>query len=105
MPYAYPIWLVLCVGLPLAWLWLRYGAILRQHTWALSWTTLGALVLGWLWNAQAVRANIWYYTQPQTLGVWFLGLPLEEWLWMSGVSLLFACVTIIFKETQDSRQN
>lgn len=98
MPFAYPIWLALCVALPLALVWLRYGGILARHGWALGWTTLGALVLGWLWNATAVRSGVWYYTQPETLGLWWLGLPLEEWFWMGGVSLLFACVTIVFKE-------
>ncbi len=98
MAYAYLIWLVLCVGLPLVAVWLWYGRVLRRHGWALGWTTVGALALGWLWNAQAVRAGIWTYTQPETLGVWWLGLPLEEWLWMSGVSALFGCVTIVLKE-------
>ncbi|MCW5882979.1 MAG: lycopene cyclase domain-containing protein [Anaerolineae bacterium] len=82
MPYAYLIWLVVCVGLPLGLLWVRCYPLLARHRWALGWTTLGGLVLGWLWNASAVRVGIWYYTRPETVGVWLLGLPIEEWLWM-----------------------
>lgn len=98
MAYAYLIWLGLCVALPLALLWWRFGRSLNRHGWALGWTTVGGLTLGWLWNSQAIRVGIWYYTRPETLGVWVGGLPLEEWLWMGGVSLMFAALTIVLKE-------
>jgi hypothetical protein len=34
------------------------------------------------------------------VGWWFLGLPLEEWLWITGVTWLFGGLTVILVERQ-----
>ena len=47
------------------------------------------------WNAQ--RANA------VTGGIWLIGLPLEEWLWIAGVTLMFALLTIVLVERQAAR--
>ncbi len=93
----YLIWLGLFIGLPL--LGLLYW---RQRLWhqrrALGWTTLGSLVGGWAWDMLAVRFNLWYYEADHIVGLWFGGLPLEEWLWIVGVTLLFGGLTVILCE-------
>ncbi len=91
-------WLALFLGLPLAALWLVRGDRLRQHGRALAWTVLGALVLGGLWDGLAVRVHIWYYAPARISGVWLAGLPLEEWLWIVGTTLLFGSLAILIKE-------
>src|SRR3712207_1144842 len=94
----YLIWLALFIGLPL----LALAALAPRPLWrrrrALGWTLAGALVGGWAWDALAVRLGAWYYDSRNILNVWIGGLPLEEWLWIVGVSLLFGCVTIVIKE-------
>jgi hypothetical protein len=32
------------------------------------------------------------------LNIWIGGLPIEEWMWIAGVTLLFGCVTIALEE-------
>jgi len=91
----YITWLALFVGLPL----LALAALGRRALWrrrrALGWVLAGALVGGWAWDALAVRLGAWYYDPANILGVWLGGLPIEEWLWIAGVTLLFGSITVI----------
>ena len=91
----YITWLALFVGLPL----LALAALARRALWrrrrALGWVLAGALVGGWAWDALAVRLGAWYYDPANILGVWLGGLPIEEWLWIAGVTLLFGSITVI----------
>ena len=91
----YMIWLALFIGVPL--LALAIGA--RRALWrqrrALGWVLVGALAGGWAWDALAVRLGAWYYDPNNILNIWIGGLPIEEWLWIIGVTLLFGGVTVI----------
>jgi len=42
--------------------------------------------------------GLWHYDPARIAGIWFIGLPLEEWLWIVGVTLLFGSVTILLAE-------
>jgi lycopene cyclase domain-containing protein len=101
--WTYVIWLLLFVGLPLVLLgfW-QPQAIWRQRR-ALGWTLVGAFVGGWAWDALAVRLGAWYYDPGNIVNVWIAGLPLEEWIWIAGVSLMFAVITVVIKERERRR--
>ncbi len=96
--WTYLLWLALFIGLPLALLWLRWGQALWRQRRALAWTTLGALVGGWLWDGLAIRIAFWRYDPGTIAGVWLLGMPIEEWLWIAGVALLFGSLTVVLLE-------
>jgi lycopene beta-cyclase len=94
----YLTWLALFIELPL----LILAIVGRRQLWrrrgALAWMLLGALILGGAWDRLAVVAAIWYYHAANISGVWLGGLPLEEWLWISGTSLLFGGLTVLIHE-------
>jgi len=92
--YTYLIWLALCMGVPLL-LMLRWRAAVWRQRRALAWVTLGSLAGGWLWDALAVRRGVWFYAPEHISPVWLLGLPLEEWLWIAGITWLFGALTIV----------
>ena len=94
----YIIWLALFIGLPLLFIVLRWHWILRQQGRALVLTTLGALIGGWAWDALAVRFGLWLYDPSHILDRWYFGLPLEEWLWIIGVTLMFGSLTVVMME-------
>ncbi len=89
-PWTYLIWLTLCVALPLAalglWGWRTWWRDRR----ALAFTLLGAAVGGWAWDYTAIQLGFWSFTDTNMIGLQILGLPLEEWLWILGVSWMFA---------------
>ncbi|MEZ4680057.1 MAG: lycopene cyclase domain-containing protein [Caldilineaceae bacterium] len=88
----YLLWLFLCIGMPLLLLLLRWHGQLWHQRRAVGWTLVGAAVGGWAWDALAVRLEVWYYDSANIAGIWWLGLPLEEWLWIGGVALLFGAI-------------
>ncbi|HJZ50407.1 MAG TPA: lycopene cyclase domain-containing protein [Roseiflexaceae bacterium] len=94
----YMIWLALFIGLPLLGLAVVGRQALRQRRRALFWTLGGALAGGWAWDALAVRLGAWYYDLDNILNIWIGGLPLEEWMWIAGVALLFGFVTVVVVE-------
>ena len=87
------------MGVPLLALWPWRNALWRQRR-ALGLTVLGALVGGWAWDALAVKVGVWFYDSDNIAGVWFLGLPLEEWLWITAVTLMFGGLTVVLMEQQ-----
>lgn len=95
--YTYLLWLALFIGIPLL-IELRWYRQLWQQRRAILWALVGSLVGGWLWDAAAVRFHLWYYEPERIAGIWWLGLPLEEWLWIVGVTLLFGFLTVILAE-------
>jgi lycopene cyclase domain-containing protein len=95
----YLIWLGLFIGLPLFGL-LRWWPWLWQQRRALGLASLGSLLGGWAWDAWAVQFGVWFYEPGNIIGWWFLGLPLEEWLWIVGVTLMFGGLTVVLMEQQ-----
>ena len=93
----YILWLFLFVGMPLG-LLLRWRRALWRQRRALALTVLGSLAGGWAWDALAVRFGLWFYDDRNIIGLWYLGLPLEEWLWIVGVTLLFGSLTVVLEE-------
>ena len=94
----YLIWLTLFIALPLALLWLLWPLLFWGQRRALAWTPLGSLFGGWAWDGVAIQARVWYYDAANIAGVWFLGMPLEEWLWITGVTLMFGSLTVVWME-------
>jgi lycopene cyclase domain-containing protein len=94
----YMIWLALFIGLPLLALFVVGRRALWRRRAALGWTLAGALVGGWAWDALIVRIGGWYYDPNNILNIWLVGLPLEEWLWIAGVTLLFGGLTVLLAE-------
>lgn len=100
--YTYLIWLFIFIGLPLLAL-LRWRAFLWKQRRALALATFGALVGGWAWDVIAVRFGAWYYDPKHIFGLWYFGLPIEEWLWIVGTTLFFSALTVILVERKVKR--
>jgi lycopene cyclase domain-containing protein len=98
--WTYLSWLALFIGLPVLWLWLRCRSALRQQRRALALIGLGALAGGWAWDALSVRLGVWYYAPANVLNFWVVGLPIEEWLWILGVTLMFGLLTVLLMEKE-----
>ncbi len=98
----YLIWLAVFIGIPVLAL-LRRGARTAERRRALLLVMLGSLAGGWLWDALSVRLGIWFYAPANILGVWLVGLPLEEWLWIGGVTLMFGLLTVVLVERAEGR--
>ncbi len=95
--WTYLIWLGLFIGLPLIGLAIWGGRVWWRDRRALAWTFVGATVGGWSWDYAAIQLGFWSFEGGHQIGVEFLGLPLEEWLWILGVAWMFAGLALILK--------
>ena len=100
--WTYLIWLAIFMGLPLL-LLMRWRALFWPRRRALALAVLGSLAGGWAWDALSVRLGIWFYVPDFIIGLWIAGLPIEEWLWIIGVTLLFGLTAIVILEQQGAR--
>lgn len=52
-------------------------------------------IIGYLWDAFAIHAGWWYYEPSQVVGIWLLGMPLEEYIFIFATSLFYILITLI----------
>ncbi len=65
-----------------------YGFSRKPFRWVLVKVSIVGMVLGWVWDYLAIHyLKIWSFNPDKILGVWLLGLPLEEWLFISLVCM------------------
>src|SRR4051812_28118269 len=98
----YIIWLILFVGLPLLLLIGVAGRRVWRQRRALAWALSGALIGGWAWDAGIVTLGTWDYDPNNIANIWIAGLPIEEWLWIAGVTLMFGALTILLEERKNT---
>lgn len=96
--YSYAIWLLVFVILPLSVLWLLNYQKLKNYKKVFYLTLAGAFIFSYPWDLIAINQRIWYFERPHILGIFILGLPLEEYIFIIGVALLFTITTIILWE-------
>lgn len=63
----------------------------------LTYSIIGALIFAIPWDIYAVKTGIWYFPEGGNVGLWMLGLPLEEYLFITTSTFMFACITIFLK--------
>jgi len=93
--YSYSLWLLIFLTLPLALIWSFKFRTLLKYRLALFLTALACLALAVPWDMLAVSDHIWYFSRPYILGVWLLGLPVEDYVYILFVGLLSSSVTIL----------
>lgn len=87
--------LILVFTLP----FLVYG--LRRKGWrgVLLRVALSGTVIGGVWDLVAVHGfGLWYWREEGIIGLWVLGIPVEEWLFFPLVSVMIATITLMLKE-------
>ncbi len=94
--FPYFTWHLIFVIIPLTILWLRFWPIVREYKVFLLKITSLSVFWGFIFcQVGSVYLDIWFYKR--TLGVYFLGLPLEEYMFLLLVpqflSLLFIMIT------------
>lgn len=93
----YILWLLLVVWIPLALLWIRHFHYLKGYLRTFRFVIVASLIITIPWDILAVRADIWHYFEGHILGVWFLWLPIEEYLYILTVSVYIATGTLLLR--------
>ena len=93
----YLAWLLIFVWIPTLLLWITNFDILHRYKKTLSFCIFWALIFSVPWDYWAIKTEIWVFPQDTNLGIWFSGLPLEEYLFISFVTLEVSTLTLVLK--------
>jgi lycopene cyclase domain-containing protein len=102
--YEYPFWLLIFVILPLAILWIFKHKNLMRYKLSLISCIIGSIIFSFPWDYIVIKKKIWYFTDPHIFGTWFLSLPVEEWIFIIFITLLFSSITILLWEKYGVRK-
>ena len=93
--HTYLIWLILFELVPLILLWLWQFKLLRKFKLTLTYSVIGSIIFGWVWDFISIQQKVWFFSHPYIVGIWIAGLPLEEYLFIIFTTLLVSTITII----------
>ena len=57
---------------------------------------IGSLVFAVPWDHFAIKDGLWWFPEDEILGIWFLGLPLEEWCFIFFIGMEIAMMALIY---------
>lgn len=104
----YMVWVSLFMIVPLVVLiigvQLWRPAVIWDNTSVIARSMAVLFVIGIIWDSYAIHAGWWYYESHQIVGVWFLGMPLEEFVFIITTSLFYILLTLIGLELWGERQ-
>ena len=59
---------------------------------------IGSIIFSVPWDYIAIRERIWYFTEQHIFGILLFGLPIEEWVFIIFMALLFSTITALLME-------
>lgn len=95
--FTYIKWLLIFVWLPTLILWSTNFNLLKRYKKTLWFCVFCALAFSVPWDFWAIKTKIWVFPQDTNLGIWFGGLPLEEYLFIIFVTLEISTLTLVLK--------
>ena len=74
-------------------MWLTHFNLLMKSKRIFIRVLIGCLIFGGLWDHIAIKDGVWFFTN--IVGLWFLGLPVEEWVFIMMIGLSVSSLTLI----------
>lgn len=97
MTHPYLVWLILFLFLPSIIVWLVWGSYLKQYKKLFIGITMVSLVWGFCFDlAENAFFHIWNYSN--TVGVWFLGLPIEEYVLLLFLPQMLISILLVLRK-------
>jgi len=93
---SYWIWLSIYVFLPMLVMVAWKHELLSKYRKTILLCGFGSLLVASVWDHYAIEAGLWSFPQQEILGIWFGGLPLEEWIFISFIGMELCMAALIF---------
>ena len=98
----YWIWLFIYVFLPMALLIAYKGKLLSRYKRTIILCGIGSLAVAVPWDYFAIQRGQWWFPPEGIVGIWFFGLPLEEWIFISFIGMELCMLALVFvRETHE----
>lgn len=99
MGLPYMRWNIIFVFVPSIIIWFFYWKYLLKYKKTILYVTVGSFVWGLLFDLVASPIlNVWHFNSMQNLGISFLGLPLEEYLFILIVPQELTAIVLILRK-------
>lgn len=93
----YLFWLFIFIWIPTAIIWYFNFPLLWKYKKTLSYVMIAALIVSAAWDLWAIPNKVWVFPKQGHLNIYILGIPLEEYLFFTTVTLLIASVVLVVK--------
>ena len=93
------IWLVWVVEVVIV---IKYRKLLLRNIAIIILVSLGSLTISVPWDFFAINNGVWFFPN-SLIGVWMLGVPLEEYMFFVSVASLIALITLVTAAREDKQ--
>ena len=97
--YDYLIWVMSLALIPTTIVWLFYWRILVKYIRVFMLCIVGSMIFAIPWDYWATHSWLWHFSPEKTLGVSFLGLPLEEYVFFASFTVLYASIALVLRQS------
>ena len=92
----YWIWLAIYVFLPMLLVIIYQRKIVSKYAKTIIACGIGSLMVAGPWDYFAIRNRLWSFPPQEILGIWLMGLPLEEWIFISFIGMEICMMSLVF---------
>jgi lycopene cyclase domain-containing protein len=96
--YDYLKWFLFFAWFPTVIIWLFYWRILIKYKKVFLLCMIGAVLFGYPWDYFATHVWLWRFSPDHTLGMNFLGLPVEEYIFFASEALLYSSLALVLRQ-------
>lgn len=93
---SYWIWLAVYVFIPIIAILIWKKDLILKFKKTVLLGGIGSLVVAVPWDYFAIRDGLWWFPGSEILGVWFLGLPLEEWCFIFFIGVEITMMALVY---------
>ncbi len=99
---SYWLWLAIFVFAPILLMLWFHGKLLFRYRRTMLLCGLGSLVVSVPWDFFSIKDSLWWFPSKGIMGVWFFGLPLEEWIFISFIGMELSMLALLFVGGKDA---
>ena len=96
--YDYLRWFFIFAWTPTIIIWALKWRLLIRYTSVLIICVIGSTVLAFPWDYWATHSWLWQFSPDHTLGIHFLGLPVEEFVFFTSETLLYGSLALVLRD-------
>ena len=98
----YLIYLLVFFVLPVLVLAWPLRDVIGKYKRTIAWSLLFIYTIGFVWDWLCVRTGVWRYDSAETLGIWFVGLTVEEFVgfYVFGTLLIVGVVLLFLRRAK-----
>ncbi len=97
-------WFLEFAWLPTLIVWVLFWRILVPYKKVFLYCLIGSLIFGTIWDYWATHYWLWHFSKAHTLGLNFLGIPVDEYIFFASFTILYSSIALVLKEKMEIKE-